>query len=122
VKPFQKNPFPIRGDAMNKTILRVSALTLAAVPALMLSACGGSGGGDSHTEAYHGVPYTHERTAGSGVAYVRGKLLPPKDTNTKMMEMKVEPKVEAAPTPPPPVPVQAPVTQGDKMFDRKQSK
>lgn len=84
---------------------------MVAVPALMLSACG-----DLVPEAYHGVPYTQERTAGSGVAYVRGKMMPAKETKTEMIApaAKVETTVE---TPPPP-----PVTQGDKLFEQRQAK
>ena len=102
---------------MTKVFLRVSILSLAAVPALMLSACGGSGGSNnSATEPYYGVPYTHERTAGTGVAYVRGKLMPPRETNTQMIvpQKPVEPPKTEAPPPP--------VTQGDKIFDKRQAK
>lgn len=41
--------------------------------ALLLSACGEG----YVTEVYKGVPYTDERTAHSGVAYVRAKMAPP---------------------------------------------
>ncbi len=101
---------------MFDNVRRLSLLSLVAVPALMLSACG-----DLAPEPYHGVPYTHERTAGTGVAYVRGKMMPAKETKTEMMAppaAKVETPVE---TPPPP-PVEAPVTQGDKLFDQRQAK
>jgi len=100
---------------MSTKATRISLLSLAAVPALMLSACG-----DLVPEPYHGVPYTHERTAGTGVAYVRGKMMPAKETKTEMIApaAKVETTVE---TPPPP-PLEAPVTQGDKLFEQRQSK
>lgn len=104
---------------MPNKVLRVSLLSFVALPALMLSACG-----DLVPEPYHGVPYTSERTAGTGVAYVRARMMPAKETRTEMIapaamvETKVEPVVEA----PPPPPVAAPVTQGDKLFERRQSK
>lgn len=96
-------------------ISRISLLSLSAIPALMLSACG-----DLAPEPYHGVPYTNERTAGTGIAYVRGKMMPPKEARTEMIApaTRVETTVE---TPPPP-PVNAPVTSGDKLFDQRQAK
>lgn len=98
---------------MSKDFIRLSILTLATAPALMLSACGDN----LEPTPYHGVPYTDERTAGTGVAYVRAKMLPPKETKTEAVTPPA-----AAPEPTPPPPIEAPVTQGDKIFDSKQSK
>lgn len=97
-------------------ILRGSVLILAALPAFALAACG-----DLVPTPYDGVPYTHERTAGRGVAYVRASMLPPKETKTEtIMEEKTVVTAPAVvePTPPPP----PPITAGDKVFDNKQSK
>ena len=104
---------------VTKVILRNSLLVLAGVPVLALAACGGEGG-DMVPTPYHGVPYTHERTAGTGIAYVRASMLPPKETKTEtMLEQKAP---VAAPVETPPPPIEAPVSTGDKVFDKKQSK
>ena len=101
-----------------KVFLRGSVLVLAALPAFGLAACG-----DLVPTPYDGVPYTHERTAGRGVAYVRASMLPPKETKTEaIMEEKTvvtaPAEVETAPPPPPP----PPITAGDQVFDNKQTK
>lgn len=55
--------------------LRASILILSGASALSLSACGEG----YEMVPFHGsVPYTEERTAGSGVAYVRKMMLPEK--------------------------------------------
>lgn len=92
-------------------ILRQSVLALTLLPALALGACGEGSGWT--TVPYEQVPYTHERTAGRGVAYVRAAMLPPKEMKT---EIVVEQPVAA------PIVVPAPLTAGDKVFDAKQSK
>ncbi len=57
----------------HKNILLVAGLS-----ALSLSACG-EGSGKWEVVPFKGqVPYTEERTAGSGVMYVRAHLLPEK--------------------------------------------
>lgn len=101
---------------MSKDFIRLSVLTLATAPALLLSACGDN----LEPTPYHGVPYTDERTAGTGVAYVRAKMLPPKETKTEAVTPAPAPAAPAEQAPPPPI--EAPVTQGDKIFDNKQSK
>lgn len=92
-------------------ILRQSVLALALLPALALGACGEGSGWT--TVPYDQVPYTHERTAGRGIAYVRAAMLPPKEMKTEIVIVQPE----AAP-----IVVPAPLTQGDKVFDAKQSK
>jgi len=102
---------------MSKFVLRSSLCALSIVPALLLAACG-----DLEPTAYEGVPYTEERTAGRGVQYVRASMLPPRETNTQMMQQApVAAPAQAAP-PPPPVETPAPATKGDKLFERKQAK
>ncbi len=95
---------------MSKTFSRVSVLTLCTIPALMLAACG-----DLQPTPYKGTPY--DRTAGSGVAYVRASMLPPREANSTVMMEKPAETAAKVETPPPP-----PVTQGDQMFDKKQMK
>lgn len=94
-------------------ILRQSILALALLPALALGACGEGSGWT--TVPYDQVPYTHDRTAGRGVAYVRAAMLPPK-------EMKTEAIVEQAAPAAAPIVVPAPLVAGDKIFDKKQGK
>lgn len=99
---------------MSKAVIRVSLLGLAVAPALMLSACDD----DWVAVPYHGVPYSHDRTAGSGVEWVRKSMLPPKEVDTTSVTTTTETKTVAAPAetvPPPPAPPQ-------QMFDKKQSK
>ena len=55
--------------------LRASILILSGASALSLSACGD---GYEAVPFRGSVPYTEERTAGSGVAYVRKMMLPEK--------------------------------------------
>jgi hypothetical protein len=98
---------------MSNTFSRVSVLTLCAIPALMLAACG-----DLAPTPYHGNPY--DRTAGSGVAYVRASMLPPREANMETITEKTT--AEPAQVEAPPVPAQAPVTQGDHLFEKKQMK
>lgn len=102
---------------VTKIISRNAVLAVVALPALALSACGGEG--DYVPTPYHNVPYTHERTAGTGIAYVRASMLPRKEAKVETMLQTAEPVVAPAEpmTPPPP-----PIVAGDKVFDKKQSK
>ncbi|MCB9989514.1 MAG: hypothetical protein H6868_09335 [Rhodospirillales bacterium] len=110
--------------------ISVNLRILAAAPLLFLAACGD--GWD--TKLYDGVPYTMERTAGNGLAYVRANMMPPRgpvvdevsepaaepvvetpatelktDLNSELyMEVTEEP--EAAPEP-------EPVQKADDLFD-----
>lgn len=92
-------------------ILRSSVLAVAFLPVLALAACGGEGSG-SNTQPYTNIPYTMERTAGKGVEYVRGAMLPAKEVKTEPMIQVTEP-VKVAPEP---------ITAGDKVFEHKQAK
>lgn len=96
---------------MMQKILRRSVLALTVLPVLSLGACGEGSGWT--TIPYDQVPYTHERTAGRGVAYVRAAMLPPKEMKTEIVIIQPE----AAP-----IVVPAPLTQGDKIFEEKQGK
>lgn len=49
---------------------------------VVLASCSGEGGGYTQVR-YHQVPYTMERTAGTGIAYVRASLLPARGLNTE---------------------------------------
>lgn len=102
---------------VTKIVLRNAVLAVVALPALALSACGGEG--DYVPTPYHNVPYTHERTAGTGIAYVRASMLPRKEAKVEtMLETKAPVAAPAEPATPPPPPIVA----GDKVFDKKQSK
>lgn len=74
---------------MSRSLLRVSMLSLP----LFLAACG-EGWEPNKTTQY--LPYGNERTAGSGIVYVRAKLMPEKDLNLES-ELKKAEVVESAP-------------------------
>jgi hypothetical protein len=86
-----------------KSMLRLSLLLI--LP-LALTACGEGWEARRTTDVF---PYGSQRTAGSGIIYVRAKLLPEK-------ELKVE-----APLPPAPVQDDTPEKM-EKVFDRAQTK
>lgn len=106
-------------------IIRQSVLFLATLSPLGLAACG-----DGWTmQPYNLEPYTTERTAGSGVEYVRGMMSPQKGA---VLESQMKEQVEVKTTesiesdvPPPPVaeekeePV---VNEADHIFTRQQRK
>ncbi|MDB5492493.1 MAG: hypothetical protein JWO78_2342 [Micavibrio sp.] len=98
-----------------KTILRISALGFTALPLLALTACGDG----YEVKPYYGVPYTHDRTAGHGVEWVRANMMAPKATNTDSLMRAEDPtqtpvKVTPQVVTPPPI--------ADKMFKERQSK
>jgi hypothetical protein len=79
----------------------------------MLTACGD---GWEMTRIKDFVPYTQPRTAGTGVAYVRAKMMPEK-------ELKLEPAPAPMTTPPPaPPPVTPAPTKAEEVFREQQSK
>lgn len=82
-------------------------LLLCSMP-LLLTACGDGWEAQRTTEIF---PYGNQRTAGSGVVYVRAKMMPEK-------ELVVE---APAPTSTP-EPAPAPVLSGDKIFNEAQMK
>jgi hypothetical protein len=84
--------------------LRASVFSLGVASALLLTACGEG----YVTEKYYGVPYTSERTAHYGVAYVRAKMAPAagpviepqmEETETVIEEPAVAPVQEPEPEP-----------------------
>ncbi len=84
---------------------------------ILLAACGE---GWEMIRVDNVVPYGNTRTAGTGVAYVRAKMMPEK-------ELKLEAAVAPAPmtTPPPPPPVATPPVPEKTMedvFNEKQAK
>lgn len=115
---FSSLILPDPGVAMTKFVFRSSLCALSIMPTLLLAACGG----DLEPAPYEGVPYTQERTAGRGVQYVRASMLPPRETNTQMMQQPPVAPAPAQAAPPPPVEAPAPATAGDKMFESKQAK
>lgn len=73
-----------------KTI-RKPLLLLSCLPALALAACGEGW----EVVPFHGqAPYTDERTAGSGVAYVRAMLLPERGPVLPEPVLILEPQME----------------------------
>lgn len=83
-------------------------LVLCSMP-LLLTACGDGWEAHRTTEIF---PYGNARTAGSGVVYVRAKMMPEKELVVEpAME---EPKAEAV--------VPAPALSGDKIFSNEQVK
>jgi hypothetical protein len=91
--------------------IRSKVLALFAVP-LCLTACGEGWEMQRTTNFF---PYGNQRTAGSGVMYVRAKMMPEKAMNLAPVE---RPRVveQAAP------PVQEPVAPADPLFNETQKK
>lgn len=91
--------------------MRTSVIRIAVLCApLLLAACGEGWEAQKTTDYF---PYGDKRTAGSGVVYVRTKMMPEK-------ELKVEPVVEVAP--PAPVEEPKPALKADKIFTDAQTK
>lgn len=98
---------------------------LSVVPFVLLAACGDGW----EKQDYHEVPYTLERTAGTGVAFVRAKMLPARGPSVAQdapvetvgaQEMKTDLNtalyLEAEEN------LELPVKDGDEMFDDSQRK
>jgi hypothetical protein len=82
---------------------------------LLLAACGE---GYEMVRVEGVVPYTEPRTAGTGVAYVRAKMLPEK-------ELKVETTVETTTVTPPVEPAgpkEPEIKSAEPVFQKKQQK
>jgi hypothetical protein len=78
---------------------------------LLLAGCGDGW----TTQPYHGQPY-EDRTAGSGIEYVRAHMAPPEALKT---ETKTETKVETPPPAPAPAPPPAPApAKADEVFHK----
>ena len=97
------------------SLKRFGLLTLTLLP-LALTACGGEGWEMRKTTTT--FPYGNQRTAGSGVEYVRASMMPAKGP---VLEA---PKPVVAPPPPPPEPVvaPAPMKPADPVFNKIQRK
>ncbi len=82
---------------------------------LLLAACG---------EGYEMIrtdtmfPYGNQRTAGSGVAYVRAKMLPEKDLVLKTVSRDHAPKAMMQPV----EPVAEPIASAEQVFNDAQAK
>lgn len=79
---------------------------------IMLAACGD---GWEMVRVDDVVPYGNSRTAGTGVAYVRAKMMPEK-------ELKLEPAPMTTPPPAPPPPVTPAPSKAEEVFREKQEK
>ena len=105
-------------------MMRMSKFAMVAAACLTLTACGEEWVPQLTTEY---SPYGEERTAGSGIVYVRKSLLPPKtELKTEVEAPKEEikaPEPEAVEIEKPPVVIPkdpepaAPVLKADEMFD-----
>lgn len=85
---------------------------------VLLAGCGEGSGWEM--VKYTGVPYTMERTAGTGVAYVRANMLPEKGPiiqSTKTITTIIKPVEQPVP---PPAPM--PVENAEKVFNESQRK
>lgn len=97
---------------------RIKILAFCAAP-LLLAGCGD--GWEMQLTNTH-FPYGNQRTAGSGVMYVRDNMMPQKDLNLKPVssprspEAVEETKVEAEHSDP------DKVEAADKIFDKHQAK
>ncbi|NCC22630.1 MAG: hypothetical protein EOM26_09250 [Alphaproteobacteria bacterium] len=80
------------------TLPRALVLSALGLPLLALAACGEG----YEPVAYQGFPYANERTAGSGVAWVRMNLMPEKGpvVDIDPARAAVEPEPAAAETEP----------------------
>lgn len=78
--------------------IRTKRLTIALASTLMLASCGeGSGWEMQLTNTM--FPYGNQRTAGSGVVYVRAKMLPEKTLNLENVRRDMTP-TPVVPAPP----------------------
>lgn len=103
---------------------RIGLMTVTLLP-LALTACGGEGWQMQPTKRF---PYGNERTAGSGVEYVRASMMPAKGP---VLEQAKPAETPPPPAPPPvpepeaePAPAEAegPVVPADKVFNNSQRK
>lgn len=91
--------------------VRLKTQIFLAAPLLMVLPLAGCDGYER--VAYTGVPYNNERTAGTGVAYVRANMLPEKGP---VIEAK-QPANEKVVEPPPPPPPAAPLEETKDILD-----
>lgn len=101
------------------SLKRFGLMTLTLLP-LALTACGGEGWEMRKTNTT--FPYGNQRTAGSGVEYVRASMMPAKGP---VLEAAKVPEAGPPPPPPPaPEPILAPepVKPADPVFNKVQQK
>ena len=100
------------------TLKRFGLMTLTLLP-LALTACGGEGWEMRKTTTT--FPYGNQRTAGSGVEYVRANMMPAKGP---VLEAPKPAVVEPPPPAPEPVvePEPEPVNPADPVFNKMQRK
>lgn len=101
------------------SVMKRSAFLAAALIPLFLAGCGE--GYDK--QAYHGVPYDGERTAGSGVEYVIAHMAPAKEVDTTPQEkpseaVNVEEKSPEPAPAPEPTPAPAEENKGEAVFHK----
>lgn len=102
---------------------RLGLMTVILLP-LALTACGGEGWQMQPTKR---LPYGNERTAGSGVEYVRASMMPAKGPVLEPAK-PAEAAPPAPPPPPPPAPEpeldepEEPMVPADKVFNNIQRK
>lgn len=87
------------------------------MPVLLLAGCGDGEGWE--IVPYHGVPYTLERTAGTGVAYVRANMLPERGPVVQTLKEETRVVIEAKP---PMVSTPADAAKAEEIFNKSQRK
>ena len=97
--------------------IKTVILAAASAPMFFLAACDGY----EPVEMTHMVPFTMERTAGKGVMYVRAAMMPAKGPVTEPVTPQ-PPLMTPAPEPEPEALIEAPQSEGDKVFTTKQGK
>ncbi len=97
---------------MVNAIRKPLSILLVSGSLLALAACGEG----YERRPYHGVPYTHERTAGYGVEYVRAIMMPERGPNLE----PVAPKAEKSPPSTPPS--EESVKSAEPVFENNQKK
>jgi hypothetical protein len=85
---------------------------------LFLSGCGE----EYEATLYQGFPYGNERTAGSGVTYVRANLMPEKGPVLEEVKLPEEPAPAAEPEAVEPEPVKEFPEEAEKLFKEMQKK
>ncbi len=113
---FCSKPKPVM-SMNNKNLFGSLMISAAATGALFLAGCGE----DYQMTLYRGFPYGNERTAGSGVTYVRANLMPEKGPVLSEIELPQEPE---APEPEAvePEPVKEFPKEAEEMFRAMQKK
>ncbi len=100
------------------SLKQLGLMTVALIP-LALTACGGEGWELRKTNTT--FPYGNQRTAGSGVEWVRASMMPAK--GPVLEAPKPAPELVVVPAPEPaPAPEPEPVKPADPVFNKLQKK